>query len=227
MQNDSGSDLKRGWICSSIGRKQLIGLTGLGLAGFLLTHMAGNMLILAGPEPYNKYSHALISNPLIYIAEGGLLAAFVAHLIFALWISWKNMKSRDTRYAVQPAGDKRTGWTYRTLWAQGLLILVFTILHLATFKYGTHYTANYGGVEMRDLHRLVIEVFHEPGYVIWYVVALFVLMFHLGHGVRSSLQTWGVHHPRYQCAFRGISWGYAIIVTLGFLSQPIYVFFFN
>lgn len=218
---------KHAWLCSTIGRKQLIGVTGLGLSFFVLTHMLGNMLILVGPEAYNEYSHKLISNPLIYLAEAGLLALFVGHLVFALRLSYKNWRARDTRYAMYPSGLKRTTWTQRSLWAQGLLILVFLILHLITFKYGNHYTATYNGVEMRDLHKLIVEVFHNPIYVGWYLVSLFVLGLHLSHGVGSSFQTLGIHHPRYQCAIRSFSIGYAIIVIAGFVSQPVYVFFIH
>lgn len=214
-----------GWLCSTIGRKQLIGVTGLGLSLFLLVHMAGNMLILAGPEPYNKYSQALISNPFLPIAQGGLIAMFFGHLILAIRLQFLNWRARDTRYAVMSNGEKGTSMVQRSLWAQGLLILVFVILHLCTFKYGTHYTTTYDGVEMRDLHRLVIEVFNEPGYVCWYVVALIVLGLHIGHGVGSSFQTLGFRHPRYACAVKMLSLGYAVVVIGGFLSQPIYVFF--
>lgn len=214
-----------GWLCSTIGRKQLIGVTGLGLSLFLLVHMAGNMLILAGPEAYNKYAHALITNPFLPIAQGGLIAMFFGHLILAIRLQILNWGARDTRYAVMSNGEKGTSMVQRSLWAQGLVILVFVILHLVTFKYGTHYTATYNGVEMRDLHRLVIEVFNEPGYVAWYVVALVILGFHIGHGVGSSFQTLGFRHPRYVCAVKLLSLGYAVVVIGGFLSQPIYVFF--
>ena len=213
------------WLKSTVGRKQLIGLTGIALSLFVLTHMLGNMLIMVGPEAYNKYSHALTSNPLLPLAEGGLVVMFLGHLTFALLISWKNYRARDTRYAMYPSGAKRTSWTQRSLWAQGLLILVFTILHLITFKYGNDYRVTYNQVEMRDLHRLVIEVFKQPGYVAWYAVALIVLLFHLSHGVGSSLQTFGVNHPRYNYAIKCVSWVYALAVGLGFLSQPIYVYF--
>lgn len=216
-----------GWMSSTIGRKQIIGLTGLGLCGFLLTHMAGNMLIIAGPQPYNEYSHALISNPLIYIAEAGLVFLFLCHLVLALRLTIKNWGARDTRYAMLPSGAKRTSWTQRSLWAQGLLILVFVILHLKTFKYGEHYVANYGKGEIRDLHRLVIDIFHDPGYVAWYCVALIVLFFHLWHGFGSAFQTLGVHHPRYTKAIYAASTAYALVVVGGFLSQPLYVFFLN
>lgn len=212
------------WACSTIGRKQLVGVTGIGLSLFVLSHMIGNMLILVGPQAYNEYSHALVSNPLIYIAEGGLVVLFLAHLFIALRLSWSNWKARDFKYAMRPSGEKATPLVQRSLWAQGLLILVFLILHLITFKYGAHYTADYGKGEIRDLHKLVIEVFHEPMYVGWYIVALVILGLHLSHGVGSSLQTLGIHHVRYQRHFKTISIVYALIVTAGFLSQPIYVF---
>ena len=61
---------------SSIGSKILIALTGLALFVFLIGHLAGNLLFLAGPEAFNAYSHKLISNPLVYVAEVGLLAVF-------------------------------------------------------------------------------------------------------------------------------------------------------
>src|SRR3954468_4535211 len=130
---------KPGWICSTIGRKQLIGVTGIGLSLFVLIHMLENMLILVGPQAYNNYAHFLTSNPLIYVAEAGLLGFFIAHLLFASALSIKNMSAREGRYAVPAKGEKRTTLTQRSLWAQGLLILVFLILHLITFKYGTEY----------------------------------------------------------------------------------------
>lgn len=212
-----------GWMCSTIGRKQLVGVTGLGLSFFLLTHMAGNMLILVSAEAYNKYAHALVSNPLLPVAEVGLLVAFVLHLLLAIRLQIMNWGARDSRYAVMSNGAKGTSMIQRTMWAQGSLILVFVILHLITFKYGSHYTVNYGGVEMRDLHKLVVEVFSSTGYVAWYIVALIVLLFHLSHGVGSAFQTIGIHHPRYQKPIRCFSIGYAFIVIAGFLSQPIYV----
>ena len=54
---------------SSVVKKQLVGITGLLLCGFLVTHLAGNFLLLVGPEAFNKYGHALTSNPLIYVAR--------------------------------------------------------------------------------------------------------------------------------------------------------------
>ena len=109
---------------------------------------------------------------------------------------------------------------------QGSIVLVFIILHLATFKYGPHYETTIDGVQMRDLSRLVTEVFKQPGYVLWYVIALIVLLFHLNHGVGSVFQSFGIKTQRMETGIKKWSMAYAIIVILGFLSQPIYVYFF-
>jgi succinate dehydrogenase / fumarate reductase cytochrome b subunit len=214
-------------FCSSIGRKQLIALTGLGLSGFVLMHMLGNLLILVSAQAYNQYGHALTSNPLIYLAEAGLIAMFLGHLIMAVSISLKNRAARTSRYAVVPCGDKGTSWIQKSLLLQGLLIFTFLVLHLISFKYGTHYTVDYGHGEIRDLHKLVLEIFQQPLYVAWYVVCLIVLGLHLSHGVGSSLQTFGLHHPRYQTAIRCASVGFALLVSGGFIVQPLYVFFIH
>jgi succinate dehydrogenase / fumarate reductase cytochrome b subunit len=79
---------------------------------------------------------------------------------------------------------------------------------------------------MRDLHRLMIEVFQQPIYVVWYVVALVLLAAHLSHGVGSIFQSLGLFNQRMAPTIKKISWAYAAIVLVGFLSTPIYVYFF-
>lgn len=196
------------------------------MALFVMVHMTGNMLVFLGPQAYNEYSHALTSNHLIYLAELGLVAMFLAHAFYASYLTWNNYRARDTRYAMRASGAKRTPWLHRTLFAQGLVLLVFVILHLVTFKYGPYYTANYGQGEVRDLFKLMVEVFQQPVYVGWYLVALLILCFHLSHGVSSTIQSFGIHHPRYQKAIHRFGVLYALVVALGFISQPVYIFWF-
>ena len=209
---------------STIGRKQLVGVAGLLLAGFVLTHMLGNMLLFVGPQAYNEYSHKLTSNPLIYVAEAGLVLFFFAHAFVALALQLRNWASRDTRYAVIPNGEKRTSMVKRSLWFQGIVIFVFAVLHLLTFKFGTLYSVNYGEGDIRDIHRLVLEVFQSPGYVVWYIISLILLGLHLGPGVASSFQTLGFNHPKYTPKIKAGSIAFAWLVTIGFIIQPIYVY---
>ena len=213
------------YLCSTIGRKQLVAITGLIWTLFVLGHMAGNLLIFAGPEMYNKYGHAIVSNkPLLLAAESTLVLALITHVFLTIWITKQNRQSRPQGYAVSPSGEKKASMASRTMIFQGSIILVFIILHLITFKYGTYYSVTYNGVEMRDLHRLMVEVFDQPAYVIWYVVALLCLFTHLSHGVTSVFQTWGLNHPQFNRLVTNCGYAYAVIVTLGFLAQPLYIF---
>lgn len=214
------------FLKSTVGRKYLMGLTGLVWMGFILTHMAANMLILFDADGYNAYSHALVSNkPLLYTAEGGLVLTLLIHIFCAITLTIQNRSARGSRYAMSPNGAKAGSLGSKYMAVQGSAILAFIISHLATFKYGTIYETTVNGVQMRDLHRLVLEVFQSPGYVIWYIVALLLLLFHVRHGVTSVFQSFGVLERKMQSGIQKLSWGYAIIVVAGFLSQPLYVFF--
>ncbi len=213
------------YFTSSVGRKHLMGLTGLGLVGFVFVHMVGNLLIFVGPDAYNKYSHALISNPLIYLAEGGLLAMFLVHVFLAISLSRENRLARPQPYAMPTNGDKGVCPASRTMAFHGMVLLAFTIYHLATIKFGPHYDVTLDGVKMRDMHRLVVEVFHVPGYTLWYVFALVMLASHLSHGFSSAFQSLGFNHPAWTPRLKCFGWLYAAVVSLGFMAPPLYLFF--
>ncbi len=216
------------FLKSTIGRKYVMGITGLVWMGFVLTHMAGNMLIFVSADLYNAYGHAIVSNkPLLYSAETVLVLALITHVVTAISLTIQNRKARNTKYAMQPNGEKGASVASRTMAIQGSIILAFVILHLATFKYGAHYETTVDGVKMRDLHKLIIEIFQQPGYVFWYIISLALLMFHLSHGAHSIFQSFGVLERKMQKGLKKMSWTYAIIVAGGFISQPIYVFLFN
>ena len=213
-----------GFACSTIGKKYVMGITGLIWAGFVLTHMAANMLILIDAQLYNAYSHALISNkPLLYGAEAMLVLSLLVHVVTAFFLTATNNSARDSKYYMETNGEKGVTFASKTMIFSGTIILVFVVYHLITFKYGPWYTVTYDGVEMRDLHKLVIEVFQSPAYVVGYIFCLVVLGLHLSHGVSSMFKSWGFNHPRYTPCLEKFAYFYAAIVALGFISQPIYV----
>lgn len=215
-----------GFLRSTVGKKYIMGITGLIWAGFVLSHMAGNLLIFVSHDAYNSYGHAITSGNLIYLAEVVLILALIAHVYTAVSLTIANKAAKENKYAVAAHGQKRVSLASRTMAVQGSLILAFIILHIITFKFGTYYETTVNGVVMRDLARLMVEVFQSPAYVGWYLVCLILLGFHLSHGVGSSFQSLGLMEGTYRGLWKKLSYTYAVIVALGFIAQPTYLFLF-
>jgi len=152
---------------TTVGTKLLLALTGLALVGFLAFHLFGNLLLVLGPEAYNEHAHALIANPLIIPAELGLIAIFLLHAIKAVLNFVSNRAARPRRYELRTwaGGPSRKSWASTSMIVSGLVMLVFVPIHLVTFKYGPNYASPEPGV--RDLYRLLIEVFQSPAYVVF------------------------------------------------------------
>ncbi len=212
---------------SSIGTRLLIAFSGLCLFVFLVTHLAGNLLFLLGPEAFNEYSHRLTSNPLVYLAEGGLLAVFALHVIqaAATWVA--NRAARPTRYRSRAWGRSKSSRSHKSLASSSMILtgtitLLFVITHLRTFKFGPHYQSAAG---IRDLHRLQLEVFSHPAYVIFYLACMGVIFFHLWHGLGSAAQTLGLNQPVWTRRVLAAGRAFAIVIAGGFFALPIYTYF--
>jgi succinate dehydrogenase / fumarate reductase, cytochrome b subunit len=213
------------FIFTSVGKKYLMALSGLVWAGFTLVHMAGNMLMFVSKDAYNSYGHMLTSGSIIYVVETLLIGSILLHVLYGVALTLQNRKARGPqKYAMTGSKIKGASLSSRTMIFQGTLILMFIILHLITFKFGTHYDTTVNGVVMRDIFRLVFEVFADPIYVAWYSVCLLLLGIHLSHGVGSTLQSLGLFADRDDKKLKIVSWVYGAVVACGFLSQPLYVF---
>lgn len=211
---------------SSIGSKLLIALTGLALFVFLIGHLVGNLLFLAGPEAFNEYGHAVTSNPLVYVAEAGLVAVFVVHVAKTVAGVLANRGARPTRYAVHrwaktKSPRSRKSLASTTMILTGTITALFVVTHLATFKFGVYYETATG---IRDLYRLQLEIFSAPGYVLFYVVAMSVIFFHLWHGLTSAAQSLGVDHPQWTPRLLGLGRVLSVVIAGGFLIIPLYTF---
>jgi len=212
-------------LTSPIGRKVLMALTGLLLSAFLVVHLAGNLLVFSGATHFNEYSANMLSNPLIYVAEIGLLVLFVAHFVSGILVYRQNQAARPIGYEKK----ERAGYTSHksiastTMIFSGLFLLFFVPFHLVTFKFGTHYTTA-SEPHVRDLYRLVIEVFSSPTYVVFYLVAMVIVGFHLWHGVSSAFQSTGLYYRKGLRTFGQI---FAIAIAGGFLIIPILLYLFG
>jgi succinate dehydrogenase / fumarate reductase, cytochrome b subunit len=212
------------FLSSSVGTKILVALTGLGFAAFLVTHLAANLLVLVDAGAYNSYSHKLISNPLIYVAEAGLVALFLTHAFKAVFVTLRNRDARGRGYEMKKRAGRasRKSWASTTMIVTGLWLLLFVVIHLKTFKFGPWYETPDG---MRDLSRLVHEVYAEPLHVVFYLLSMLVVGLHLSHGLSSAFQSMGLEHPRYNALIRGTGLAIAIVMAAGFALIPVVVYF--
>lgn len=215
------------FLSSSVGQKFLVAISGLGLSGFVLTHMLGNLLLFVGPDAYNFYGHKLTSTPLIYVAEVVLLGLFLTHLILTMKLTRENRISRPVAPNQLPSNPiKRASFASRTMALSGLMILAFAILHLVTFKFGTYYETTVDGVPMRDLYRLVAEEFQKEWYTAFYLVCMVILFTHLSHGFTAAFQSLGLQSSHNKTLKRtGLL--FAVLVGGGFFIQPLYMYFWG
>lgn len=212
---------------SSVGTKLLMGLTGVALFVYMLLHLAGNALILAGQDVFNEYSHALISNPLILPIEIGLLAIFLIHIYKAIRLWTANSAARPVRYGKKAlAGHtSRKSLSSTTMIGSGLFILVFVVIHVKQFRFGTWYQVTDSTV--RDLYRTEIEVFQNPFWVVVYVLATLLVGLHLRHGFTSAFQSLGLDHPLYTRRLSALGVIFALLIGVGLAIIPVWVYFIH
>ena len=212
-------------LFSSVVTKILIAVTGLSLALFLCVHLAGNLLLHAGQAKFNAYSHALISNQFVVPAEIGLAAIFLLHVFEAVTNWFADRSARPTAYAMKrPAGGtSRKSVASTTMIWTGSITFVFLVVHILTMKYGAWYTVE--GMEVRDLHRLVVETFRSPLWTGFYTVCMAVVGFHLWHGLSSAFESLGLDNPRLTPTVVKAGRMIAVVLGGGFVSIPLWLHF--
>lgn len=225
------------FIASSIGQKIIMSLTGLFLITFLLIHLIGNLQLISddGGQAFNEYAYFMTHNPLIKTISYGLYFFILLHAFQGIALWRRNKSSRgDVGYAVKKnrvAGDNsRVSSVY--MGALGTVILIFILIHMYQFwlqmKMGQTLMVSYaGGEEVKDLYTLVAAAFANPLYVVFYVVCMIFVAFHLWHGFQSAFQTLGLNHPKWTPLIKVVGKFYSVLVPLGFAIIPIYMYFFR
>lgn len=210
------------YFFSSIGRKQLMGVAGLALCGFMLAHALGNYFIFFGAEAYNYYSHSLVSMAIFPIVEIALLLIFLIHLILAIIVSLHNKKAKGKTYAKTSRGPKGTSLLHSSLFWQGAFVLVFIIVHLATLRFGDHSYIVYSGVRMHDMFFMVGSYLKQAFIALFYIISISILGLHLAHGLQASLKTFGIYHP--EKILKIFSWVFSAFVSFSFIAQVFFMF---
>lgn len=210
---------------SSIGKKQIIAVTGLLLILYLIVHLAGNLAIFAGPEVFNGYAETLVKvRPVILTIEIGLLLVFLTHVITTVLLVLENIRSAGvTRYAVSKNRGERSLATQLRVYT-GLFLLAFVVWHLFDFTWSDHHgPRSMMGVDSLGLYGVVYNSFLNPVHSALYIIAMGCLGFHLAHGVQSFMQTCGFRDSKYVPLVNKVSNIFAIVMAFGFSSIPIYV----
>lgn len=221
----------KNFLTSSLGRKVIMALTGIALVGFILMHLAGNLLLLDGSGSlFNQYVYKLYSwGPLLIVAELGLAGLFALHIISGILVSAGNKVARSQNYEMaRTKGSTFSNASSKYMIISGSIMLLFLILHIWQFRFGPGITEGYetiiNGEKSRDLFRLVVEVFQNPVYVVIYLTVMVFLGFHLRHGFWSAFQSLGVMNPRIKYPIYTIGVLLALAVSVGFLILPIWLY---
>jgi len=206
-----------GHILNSVGSKALVALSGLGLAGFVVMHMLGNLQLFEGPEALNSYAAFLRKMPiLLWTARLGLLGIVVLHIGLAIRLALHNRRARPVGYAVREY--RQSSVASRTMALTGSLLLFFIVFHLFHLTAGVVDSSFTDRLDMRgqrDVFGKVIHAFQNPLIVVIYLAGQVVLGLHLSHALSSSLQTLGIEHPILDRLFRGAGPVVAALVVAG------------
>ena len=219
---------KEKFLQSSIGKKLVMGITGLFLISFLLVHCFINALIFFndGGETFNSGAEFMAKNYLIRTMEIVLFVGFLVHIFQSLILTLQNRKARPVKYAVVN-GKANSKWYSRSMGFLGTIILLFLIIHLRHFWVESRFTDHIAHSEatklpgQETLFAEMKEVFEQLWVVILYVLACVSLAYHLLHGFQSAFQTLGLNHKKYTPIIRLSGIAFSIIIPLIFAAMPI------
>ena len=214
---------------SSLTHKYVIALAGMFLMLFLIFHLMTNLLMLLGDggEAFDEAVAFLASNPLIKMMEYVLFAGFIIHILFGVIIWFRNQRARPVGYH---AGLKsETSLFSKFMFHTGVIIFIFLVIHLANFffiKLGLVPVPDHAR-DAHDFYAMAVVLFKDPWYSGIYLVSFVFLGFHLKHAFQSAFQSLGLNHNKYTPAIKVIGTIYAIAISVGFATIPVYFLFIH
>ena len=213
---------------SSLTKKYVMSLAGLFLLSFLLVHLTINLLILLDDSRvlFNEAAHFMGTNLFIQTFQWVLFAGFIIHMIFGVVLQIQNWMARPVGYKKKHSSEEN--YFSKFMIYTGIIVGIFLVIHLGNFfaLKMTGQVPEFPKIEgTEDMGKLVLDLFHNGGYVFFYVVAILFLGFHLDHAFQSALQSLGLSHPKYTPFFKGLSRFLAIIITVGYIIIPLVIYF--
>jgi succinate dehydrogenase / fumarate reductase cytochrome b subunit len=215
---------------SSIGKKLIVAVTGIMLVGFLIAHMAGNLLIFQGRESLNDYAyflHHFLHGMGIWLFRVGLIVAFVLHIVATVSLTRQNRAARSEKYAHE--ATSRASLSSRYMIWSGLTVIAFVIFHLLHFT--VRIDPDLASMKdpmdpsRHDAYGMVIAGFQNPVVVLFYIISISFLCSHLSHGIASIFQTLGFNSKKTRDPFHKLGLVISVVLWLGFLSIPFLALF--
>jgi len=206
---------------SMVGKKIVMGVTGLIGIGFVILHSLGNLLVFRGPDAINSYSHFLKSTgELLWTLRVVLILALILHVIAAIQLTRQSRAARPIGYAKRETQVATI--SSRTMRWGGALLLVFIVVHILHFTTGSIRPA--GVFSREDVYANVVTSFRIWWVTLFYVFAMIALGLHLFHGAWSSVRSIGVSPPSPTPLHRRLSLLIAAFVWAAFTAVPLAVF---
>ena len=210
----------RGFYASMVGKKVVMGVTGIIWIGFVIVHSLGNLLVFRGPDAINSYSRFLKgTGELLWVLRVVLVLAVILHVIAAVQLTRQSRAARPIGYARRESQVATIA--SRTMRWGGALLLVFIVVHILHFTTGTIRPA--GVFTPEDVYANIVLSFRLWWVALFYIVAMIALGLHLFHGAWSSVRSIGVSPPSPQPLQHKISVVIAILVWAAFTAIPVAV----
>lgn len=220
-----------GW--SSVTKKLITGITGLGLTLFVVIHLLGNLLLLVGREEFNAYAylleHRLLHGWFVYVAETGLVVMLVLHIISTVSVRLRGREVRGTPYykVAVVGGMSRKSVASRSMLVTGSVIMVFLVIHIKMFKFGPAEMIDVvEGIHYRDLYTLVVKTFKVWWIALSYTAVMLMVGVHLRHGIWSGIHSMGASNPKFLPAIYIGGIVTAVVLAIGYVLLPISIWLF-
>ena len=205
---------------SMIGKKAVMGVTGIIGIGFVIVHSLGNLLVFRGPDAINSYSRFLKSSgELLWGLRIVLIVAVILHVVAAVQLTRQSRAAREIGYVKHEAQAATVA--SRTMRWGGALLLIFIVLHILHFTTGTIRPA--GFFSHQDVYANVVTSFRIWWVSLFYIVSMIALGYHLFHGAWSSVRSIGLSPASPEPLRHRISLLLAILIWGAFTSIPVAV----
>jgi succinate dehydrogenase / fumarate reductase cytochrome b subunit len=210
--------MRRFWD-STIGKKTVMAITGIGGIGFVLAHMAGNLQMFqpsGAAQAMHDYALALRKlGPALWVARAALVAMVILHITAAVQLTNRNRAARPVGYGRKE--HHTSTWGARTMRVGGVILASFIVFHILDMTLGVGHP-NFVHLDPYNNLRIGFQRWWATAF---YVVATVFLGLHLVHGAWASWRTLALRRPSERPLFRNVAIVLAVMATVGLAAVPI------